>query len=53
MNADPDPGADQMLIPIKELIEMWIQCGSGANTLDVTIFYPFPDGEKMTKFDKT
>jgi hypothetical protein len=31
---------------------MWVQCISGTKKLDVTIFYPFPDGEKVTKIDK-
>jgi hypothetical protein len=53
MNEDPDPGADQMRFRILKLIENWIYCGSYGKTLDVTIFYPFPDGGKMTKFDKT
>jgi hypothetical protein len=53
MNEDPDPGANQMRFRILKLIEKWIQCGSFAKTLDVTIFYPVPDGVKMTKFDKT
>jgi hypothetical protein len=39
-NEDPDPGADQNVNP-------------RAKILDVTIIYPFLDGEKMTKFDKT
>jgi hypothetical protein len=49
-NPDPDLGAYQMWIRIQKLIKMWILCGSGNKTLNVTIFYPFSDGEKMTKF---
>jgi hypothetical protein len=37
--------------PFYLFIENFIH--SFAKTLDVTIFYPFPDGVKMTKFDKT
>jgi hypothetical protein len=45
-NEDPDPGANHKRFRILKLTEMSIQCGSNAKTLDVTIFYPDPDGEK-------
>jgi hypothetical protein len=50
MTADPDPGAAPHLGADRNLDLMRIR---RQYTLDVTIFYPFPDGEKMTKFDKT